>query len=66
LSAFGLLKEGPAERVNGAVRRLLQQGIDFTMPGCDWYIEIPIEHMCEFVNSTIQYSPEAISKFIKR
>ena len=66
LSAFGLLKEGPVERVNGAVRRLLEQGIDFTMPGCDWYIEIPIEHMCEFVKATIEWSPNAISKFIAR
>ena len=50
-----LIHKGPIDAIRDAVRRAVEEGTDMVAPGCDFWIETPIQHIEAFVNATIEY-----------
>ena len=55
INAFTVINDGPIERIKEAVKNVIEQRIDMVMPGCDYWLETPSEHIKAFVDATIQY-----------
>ncbi len=50
-----LLFQGPVEKIEAAVKMVIEAGIDIVSPGCDFWIKIPTEHIKALVDATIKY-----------
>lgn len=50
-----LLFQGPVEKIEAAVKMVIEAGIDIVSPGCDFWIKTPTEHIKALVDATIKY-----------
>jgi len=50
-----MIHKGPVEAIRDSVRRAIEEGTDMVAPGCDFWIETPIQHIKALVNATIEY-----------
>lgn len=53
--AYGVLHAGPVERIREFVRKNIEDGVDMVAPGCDFWLETPIEHIKAFVDAAIAF-----------
>jgi len=51
ISAYRTIHQGPVERIEQGVEKAMKQGADLPMPGCDFWLETPTEHVKAFVNA---------------
>jgi len=55
IPAQTLLFRGPVEKIEAAVKMVIEAGIDIVSPGCDFWIKTPAEHIKALVDSTKKY-----------
>ena len=55
VSSYGIVHQGPDERISEAVKRCIEDGVSMVAPGCDFWIETPTEHIKAFVDACIKY-----------
>jgi len=55
LSAFEVLFKGPIEKIRDRVKKVIEDGCDMPMAGCDIWLETPTKNMKEFVNAVIEF-----------
>lgn len=53
--SYGVIHQGPIERIEMAVKKCIEDGINMVSPGCDFWLETPTEHIKAFVNACIKY-----------
>ncbi len=51
ISAHGIIHQGPREKIRERVKMVIEQGSDMPMPGCDFWLETPTDHIKAFVKS---------------
>ncbi len=49
--SYGVIHQGPAERISEAVKECIADGVSIVAPGCDFWIETPTEHIKAFVDA---------------
>lgn len=54
VASFGIIHQGPVERIDKAVKGCIDDGVSIVAPGCDFWIETPTEHIKTFVNACIK------------
>jgi MtaA/CmuA family methyltransferase len=55
LSAYEVLHKGPVEKIRDRVEKVIADGCDMPMAGCDIWLETSTEHIKEFVKAVIDY-----------
>lgn len=55
ISSYGVIFQGPIERIKESVKNAIAEGVDMVAPGCDFWIETPTEHIKTFVEATIKF-----------
>jgi len=53
--AYSVIHLGPPEKINTSVRKAIEDGVDAVAPGCDFWLETPIEHVKIFVNAVAHF-----------
>ncbi len=53
--SYGIIHQGPIERIREFVRKNIQDGVDMEAPGCDFWLETPTAHLKAFVDATVEY-----------
>ncbi len=53
--SYGVIHQGPVERITEAVKGCLEDGVSMVAPGCDFWIETPTEHIKAFVEACIKH-----------
>lgn len=53
--SYGILHQGPVERIDDAVKSCIEDGVSIVAPGCDFWLETPTEHIKAFVDACIKY-----------
>jgi [methyl-Co(III) methanol-specific corrinoid protein]:coenzyme M methyltransferase len=53
--SYGILHQGPVERIREAVKSCIEDGVDIVAPGCDFWLETPTENIKAFVDACIKY-----------
>ncbi len=53
--SYGVIHQGPVERISEAVKGCLEDGVSVVAPGCDFWIETPTEHIKTFVEACIKH-----------
>ncbi len=43
--SYGVIHQGPVERISEAVKRCIEEGVSVVAPGCDFWIETPTKHI---------------------
>ncbi|MCP8310683.1 MAG: hypothetical protein L6N95_02330 [Candidatus Methylarchaceae archaeon HK01B] len=59
LSAFTVLYQGPIEKIRDRTKKVIDDGCDMPMAGCDIYMETPTEHIKAFVNAVLEFGTPA-------
>lgn len=55
LSAYEVLHKGPIDKIRDRVKRVIEDGCDMPMAGCDIWLETPTKHLKAFVNAVIEF-----------
>jgi [methyl-Co(III) methanol-specific corrinoid protein]:coenzyme M methyltransferase len=55
VSSYGILHQGPVERIREAVKNCIEDGVDIMAPGCDFWLETPTKNIRAFVDACIKY-----------
>jgi [methyl-Co(III) methanol-specific corrinoid protein]:coenzyme M methyltransferase len=55
INAYNVIHSSSVEVVRDRVKRVVEEGTDMVMPGCDYWLETPTEHIRAFVNAAIEY-----------
>jgi [methyl-Co(III) methanol-specific corrinoid protein]:coenzyme M methyltransferase len=55
VSPRSVIHPGPAQRIEEAVARVIEEGVDVVAPGCDFYLETPTENIKTFVDSARKF-----------
>ena len=57
-----IFNEGPDERIEEAVKKAIDGGVDMVCPGCDFWLETPTDNVKTFVNAVKKFGtpPTAI------
>lgn len=55
LSAYEVLHKGPIDKIRDRVKKVIEDGCDMPMAGCDIWLETPTEHLKAFVNAVIEF-----------
>jgi len=55
INAFTVIFEGPIEKIRESVKQVIEKRVDMVMPGCDYWLETPSEHIKAFVDATIEF-----------
>jgi len=53
--SYGVIHQGPVEKISEAVRSCIEDGVSVVAPGCDFWIETPTEHIKAFVEACIKH-----------
>jgi len=53
--SYGVIHQGPVERIREAVKGCIEDGVSIVAPGCDFWIETPTEHVKAFVDAAIEF-----------
>jgi [methyl-Co(III) methanol-specific corrinoid protein]:coenzyme M methyltransferase len=53
--SYGVLHQGPIERIREAVKSCIEDGVDIVAPGCDFWLETPTENIKAFVDASFKY-----------
>jgi [methyl-Co(III) methanol-specific corrinoid protein]:coenzyme M methyltransferase len=53
--SYGVLHQGPVERIGEAVKSCIEDGVDIVAPGCDFWLETPTDNIKAFVDACIKY-----------
>jgi [methyl-Co(III) methanol-specific corrinoid protein]:coenzyme M methyltransferase len=53
--SYGILHQGPVERIGEYVKRSIEDGVSMVAPGCDFWLETPTEHIKVFVDACIKH-----------
>jgi [methyl-Co(III) methanol-specific corrinoid protein]:coenzyme M methyltransferase len=54
IPSYGVLHQGPIERIDEAVKNCIEDGVDIVAPGCDLWLETPTENIKAFVDACIK------------
>lgn len=52
---YGILHQGPVEKISEEVKGCIEDGVNIVAPGCDFWIETPTEHIKAFVDACSKY-----------
>jgi [methyl-Co(III) methanol-specific corrinoid protein]:coenzyme M methyltransferase len=55
IGAYSVIHQGPIDKIRERVKKVIEEGSDMPMPGCDFWLETPTEHVKAFVDAVIQY-----------
>jgi len=55
INPFAVIHEGSIERIRAAIKRVIDEGTDMVAPGCDFWLETPIEKVKAFVQATAEF-----------
>ena len=55
INAYRIIHQGPREKIREWVKTVIEQGSDMPMPGCDFWLETPTEHIKAFVEAVREY-----------
>lgn len=55
LSAYEVLHRGPIDKIRDRVKKVIDDGCDMPMAGCDIWLETPTEHIKAFVNAVVEF-----------
>jgi uroporphyrinogen-III decarboxylase len=58
ISAYSVIHQGPTEKIHATVERAIVEGSDMPMPGCDFWLETPTEHVKSFVEAVKEISSD--------
>jgi MtaA/CmuA family methyltransferase len=58
----GIISKGPPNVIRDSVRRVINEGATLVAPGCDFWLETPLEHLKVFVDSTREFSESVFLK----
>ena len=53
--SYGVIHQGPVEKISEAVKSCIEDGVSVVAPGCDFWIETPTEHIKAFVEACIKH-----------
>ena len=53
--SYGILHQGPVERICEAVKSCIEDGVDIVAPGCDLWLETPTDNIKAFVDACVKY-----------
>jgi [methyl-Co(III) methanol-specific corrinoid protein]:coenzyme M methyltransferase len=53
--SYGILHQGPVERICEAVKSCIEDGVDIVAPGCDLWLETPTDNIKAFVDASVKY-----------
>ncbi len=53
--SYGVIHTGPIEKIREFVKMDIENGVDMVAPGCDFWLETPIEHVKAFVDAVIEF-----------
>jgi len=63
VSSYGVIHEGPVERIREAVKRCVEDGVSIVAPGCDFWLGTPTDNIKAFVEACIKHgTPRALEK----
>jgi uroporphyrinogen-III decarboxylase len=55
INAYNIIHNSTPEIITERVRKVVEEGTDMVMPGCDYWIKTPTAHIQAFVNAAIKY-----------
>jgi [methyl-Co(III) methanol-specific corrinoid protein]:coenzyme M methyltransferase len=55
INAYNVIHGSSIEVIRDRVKKVVEEGTDMVMPGCDYWLETPTEHIKAFVNAAIEY-----------
>jgi uroporphyrinogen-III decarboxylase len=55
INAYNVIHGSPVEVIRQRVKKVVEEGTDMIMPGCDYWLETPTEHIKAFVEAAIEY-----------
>jgi [methyl-Co(III) methanol-specific corrinoid protein]:coenzyme M methyltransferase len=55
IPSYGVIHQGPVDRIREAVKRVIDEGVDMVAPGCDFWLETPTRNVKAFVDATKEY-----------
>ncbi|MFX0195516.1 MAG: uroporphyrinogen decarboxylase family protein [Candidatus Hodarchaeota archaeon] len=55
INSYNIIHGSPVEVIKDRVKKVIEEGTDMVMPGCDYWIETPTEHIRAFVNTAIEF-----------
>ena len=58
ISAYSVIHQGPKEKIQKSVELAIAKGSDMPMPGCDFWLETPTEHVRAFVEAVKDLSAD--------
>jgi [methyl-Co(III) methanol-specific corrinoid protein]:coenzyme M methyltransferase len=56
IPAYQVIHAGPADSIVGSVKRAIEEGVDMVAPGCDFWLETPINNIGVFVDAVNKHS----------
>jgi [methyl-Co(III) methanol-specific corrinoid protein]:coenzyme M methyltransferase len=59
ISAYDVIHNGPVERIRDHVRVAIEEGADMVAPGCDFWLETPMNHVKTFVEAVKEYGTQS-------
>jgi len=62
LSAYEVLHKGPIDKIRDRIKKVIEDGCDMPMAGCDIWLETPTEHIKAFVNAVIEFGTPPLWK----
>ena len=62
IPAYGVIHQGPIERIREAVKRVIAEGVDMVAPGCDFWLETPTKNVKAFVDATKEFGTKKKEK----
>ncbi|UCC33915.1 MAG: hypothetical protein JSW53_02625, partial [Candidatus Bathyarchaeota archaeon] len=51
--SYGVIHQGPIEKIQDSVKRCIEDGVSMVAPGCDFWIETPTSHIEAFAKACI-------------
>lgn len=55
IPSYGVIHQGPVERIREAVKKAIDEGVDMVAPGCDFWLETPTQNVKAFVDATKEF-----------
>ena len=52
---YQVIHQGPVEKIKESVRKVIEDGVDMVAPGCDFWLETPIENVKAFVDAVVEF-----------
>lgn len=51
----GIISKGPPNIIRDSVKRVVSEGTTLVAPGCDFWLDTPLEHLKAFVDATKEF-----------